>query len=198
MSSAYVTMAELESGLEHIRRSPGDRGELRLIVRRPHVGAREVLEQGELDVVHGLLGDSWGQRRTRGLPDPDTQINIMNARVIALVAQVKERWPLAGDQLYVDLDLSADNLPVGTRLAIGEALVEVTAPPHTGCGKFAERFGVDAVKFVNSPARRALHLRGVNARVVKSGSIRVGDLVEKVGPASNFGASDEAACGTLR
>ena len=110
------------------------------------------------------------------------QINIMNARAIALIAQTPDRWPLAGDQLFVDLDLSEDNLPPGTRLALGSAVVEITAPPHTGCGKFASRFGVDAVKFVNSALGKRLRLRGVNAKVVQAGRIRAGDLVQKIAP----------------
>jgi MOSC domain-containing protein YiiM len=104
----------------------------------------------------------------------------MNARVIALLAQTKERWPLAGDQLFVDFDLSAENVPAGTRLAVGSAVVEVTAPPHTGCKKFTERFGADAMAFVNSPVWKPLQLRGVHARVVKPGTIRTGDAVKKL------------------
>lgn len=176
-------MAQLEAGLDEIRRSPTDAGVLQLIVRRPQVNAREVIEEGTLDVVQGLVGDSWSMRgssRMRGGAHPDMQLNIMNARAIALVAQSKDRWPLAGDQLYIDLDLSDDNLPPGTQLAIGSAVIEITWQPHTGCGKFATRFGVDAMKFVNSPAGKQLHLRGVNAKVVQSGVIRAGDLVRKM------------------
>jgi len=172
----HLTMEELEAGIDEICRSPKDDGVLELIVRRPHMSAREVLQDGELDPVYGLVGDNW---KARGGLHPDTQLNVMNSRVAALVAQDRSRWPLAGDQLFIDLDLSEANLPPGTRLAIGSAVIEVTAEPHTGCGKFVARFGVDAMRFVNSSARSALHLRGINCRVVLSGAIRVGDVVRK-------------------
>ena len=178
----YPTLQEMEAGLAEVRQSPTDAGALRLIVRRPEANGREVLEEGLLDIVEGLVGDTWSHSRGRGAPNPEMQINIMNARAIALIAQTPERWPLAGDQLFVDLDLSADNLPPGTRLALGSAVVEITAPPHTGCGKFASRFGVDAVKFVNSAVGKRLRLRGVNAKVVQAGRIRAGDLVQKIAP----------------
>jgi MOSC domain-containing protein YiiM len=151
-----------------------------MIVRRPEVSAREVLDEGRLDVVEGLVGDMWRRSHSRGSAHADMQINIMNARAIALIAQSQDRWPLAGDQLFVDFDLSADNIPVGTRLAVGSAAVEITAPPHTGCRKFASRFGVDAVKFVNSAVGKQLRLRGVNAKVVQTGLIRSGDFVQKI------------------
>lgn len=173
----HLTMEELEAGLDEIRRSPKDEGVLRMIVRRPQSDEREVLEEGELDPRDGLVGDSWKHRGRS--PDPDRQLNVMNSRVIALVAQDNDRWRLAGDQLFVDLDLSAENLPPGTRLTLGSAVIEVTAPPHTGCKKFVERFGLDAVNFVNSPLGKELHLRGINARVVRAGVIRVGDPVKK-------------------
>ena len=180
----HLTMVELEAGLEEIRRSPKDEGVLELIVRRPKVGEREVLAEGELDVTEGLVGDTWvtrGSRRSKdGLAHPEMQLNIMNARTIALVAQDRERWHLAGDQLFVDLDLSGDNLPPGTRLALGTAVIEVTAEPHTGCEKFVSRFGVDAMKFVNSPLGRELNLRGINAKVVTRGVIRVRDVAKKL------------------
>jgi MOSC domain-containing protein YiiM len=112
------------------------------------------------------------------------QINLMSSRVVQLVSQDRSRWHLAGDQLYVDLDLSDGNLPPGTRLAIGSAVIEVTAQPHTGCAKFVERFGLDAMRFVNAPERSDLHLRGINARVVRPGAIRVGDAVTRLGGAS--------------
>ena len=179
----HLTMAELEAGLDEIRRSPKDEGILELIVRRPKVEEREVLEAAELDLLDGLVGDSWktrGSTRTADKsPHPDMQINVMNSRVIALVAQHKGRWPLAGDQIFLDLDLSAANLPAGSRLAIGSAIIEVTAPPHTGCQKFVARFGMEAMKFVNSPLGKQLHLRGINAKVVRPGAIRVGDVATK-------------------
>ncbi len=180
----HPTTTELEAGLDLIRQAPRETGVLELIVRRPAVGAREVLDEGQLDVAIGLVGDTWkdrGSSRTAdGRRHPDMQVNIMSARAVALVAGEKARWPLAGDQLYVDLDLSAANLPPGTRLAIGSAVLEVTAQPHTGCGKFVERFGLESMKFVNSPVGRELQLRGINARVVESGTVRVGDAVRKL------------------
>ena len=180
----YLTMAELEAGLDTIRAAPKDEGVLQLIVRRPRIEEREVLQKAELDPVEGLIGDSWktrGSSRTAdGSPHPDMQINIMNARVAALVAQYEDRWQLAGDQLYIDMDLSESNLPAGTQLAIGSAVIEVTPPPHLGCKKFVSRFGLDAMKFVNSPVGRELHLRGINARVVQPGAIRVGQVVKKL------------------
>jgi hypothetical protein len=179
----HLTMKELEAGLDEILDAPKDEGVLKLIVRRPRIEEREVLEEAELDLVEGLVGDNWrtrGSSRTpNGSSHPDMQINIMSARVIALVARSPECWQLAGDQLFLDLDLCAVNLPPGTRLALGSAVLEVTDQPHTGCKKFVERFGADAMKFVNSPRGRELHLRGINARVVHPGVIRVGDLARK-------------------
>jgi MOSC domain-containing protein len=180
----FLTLPELEAGLEHIRKSPKETGVLELIVRRPDVGEREVLEQGTLDPADGLVGDNWKTRGSSkladGSPHPEMQINIMNARAIALVAQAKNRWQLAGDQLFIDLDLSTDNVPPGTRLALGSAIIEVTAPPHTGCKKFMGRFGTDAMKFVNSPVGRQLQLRGINAKVLQGGVVRTGDKVRKL------------------
>ena len=180
----HLEIEELEAGLDEIRRSPKDGGVLELIVRRPVEDAREVLEEGELHPSEGLVGDSWKLRGSSRTPDgsahPDMQLNVMNARAIALVAQGRERWPLAGDQLYIDLDLSDENLPPGTRLSIGSAVIEVTPQPHTGCKKFVSRFGLDAMKFVNSPVGRQLRLRGLNARVVRPGRIRIGDAVKKL------------------
>jgi hypothetical protein len=180
----HVTTLELEAGLDEIRRSPRDVGTLELIARRPAENEREVVDEGVLDVEIGLVGDTWAVRGSRhtedGSADPRCQINMMNARAAALVAQSKDRWALAGDQLYIDFDLSEDNAPPGTRLAIGAAVLEITPPPHTGCKKFTSRFGLEAMKFVNSPVGAQLHLRGVNARVVQGGVIRTGDAVRKL------------------
>jgi hypothetical protein len=179
----HLAMAELLTGLERIRQSPKDAGILELIVRRPQTGVREILQEGKLDLVEGLVGDNWSTRGSAltadGSAHPDMQLNLMNSRVIALVAQHPGRWPLAGDQLFVDLDLSEENLPPGTNLALGSAVIAVTKQPHTGCAKFVDRFGLDAVKFVNSDEGKRLHLRGINARVVRPGTIRVGDAVRK-------------------
>ena len=180
----YLSTLELEAGLDEIRRSPKDDGVLDLIVRRPDVGEREVVQEAELDPVEGLVGDNWRRRSSNRSPDgrahPDMQLNVMNTRVVALVAQDPSRWALAGDQLFVDLDLSDANLPAGTRLALGGAVIEVTAEPHTGCAKFVSRFGVDAMQFVNSPLGRERHLRGINAKVISGGRIRVGDVARKI------------------
>lgn len=180
----HLTLAELESGLDEIQQSPKDEGILEMIARRPRVNGREVLLTGELDLTEGLIGDNWktrgSSRSTNNFGHPEMQLNIMNSRAIRLIARDKNRWPLAGDQLYIDLDLSDENLPPESRLQIGSAIIEITPIPHNGCKKFAERFGIDAVKFVNSPAGRQLHLRGVNAKVVQSGTICVGDTVKKI------------------
>jgi hypothetical protein len=179
-----LTRAELDAGLDHVLASPLDDGVLELVVARPVIGERAVLDEAKLDPGVGLVGDSWGDRYNRhttdGLPDPLAQLTLMNARAAALVAQSQDRWPLAGDQLYVDLELGYDNVPAGAQLEVGTAVVEITDEPHTGCAKFAERFGMDAVRFVNSSVGREHNLRGVNARVVTGGVVRPGDRVRKV------------------
>lgn len=183
-AAKQLTTAELEAGLDNILASPKDDGPLELIVKRPEVDARESVAEGRLDVAEGLVGDNWLARGNRHMPngaaDPEMQLNIMNARVVKLVADDAARCELAGDQLYVDMDLSGENLPPGTRLSIGDAIIEVTEPPHTGCTKFAARFGVDAMVFVNSGLGKQLNFRGINAKVVRSGDIRVGDVMRKL------------------
>lgn len=178
----------LEAGLPEILASPGYEGVVKMIVRRPGEGEREVVESGELDLAEGLVGDNWRVRGSRQTDDgkahPEMQLNLMNSRVIALVAGSRDRWPLAGDQLFVDLDLSKENLPAGTRLAMGSAIVEVTSVPHLGCRKFVARFGLEAMKFVNSRRGKKLCLRGINAKVVKPGRVSTGDRVRRMAPLS--------------
>ena len=180
----HLSLTELETGLEHIRQSPKDNGILELIVRRPGVDEREIVNEADLNLEVGLVGDTWKMRGSKATPDGsanlNAQITLANVRAIALMAQTEERWPLAGDQLYVDFSLSEDNVPPGTHLAIGTAILEVSAVPHTGCAKFSQRFGVDALKFVNSPEGKQLHLRGINTMVIRAGIIRVGDVVKKI------------------
>ncbi len=180
----HLSLQHLEAGLGTIRDSPRDGGRLVQIVRRPAVGMRELLEEVLLDRVTGLTGDNWLIRGSKNTPDgsadPDRQITVMNARVAELVADGKDRMPLAGDQLYVDLDLSLDNLPAGALLAIGEAVLAVSEAPHLGCAKFVERFGAEAMRFVNSRTGRQLRLRGMNTRVVQPGLVRCGDVATKL------------------
>ena len=179
-----ATPDTLAEGLEEVLRSPADAGTVELIVRRPAVDVREVVEEATLDLEEGVVGDSWRARGSRRMPDgsadPEAQVTVMNARAAALVAGPSERWPLAGDQIYVDLDLSVENLPPGTRLAVGGAVLEVSAEPHTGCAKFSARFGSDALRFFNSREGRAQRLRGVNTRVVEGGAVRTGDTIRKL------------------
>lgn len=180
----HLTKEQLESGLDEILKSPSDNGVLEMLVRRPEIGEREVLQTGVLDTEVGLVGDNWktrgSSRTTDGFGHPEMQLNIMNSRAIRLLAQEKERWKLAGDQLFIDLDLSDENLPTGSRLKIGEATIEVTPIPHNGCRKFTERFGIEAVKFINSGLGKKFHLRGINAKVIRAGTITVGDIVTKI------------------
>jgi hypothetical protein len=182
----YITVEELEAGLDSLGQSPKDSGVLELIVRRPRVDEREILAEAALDLDAGLVGDTWNSRKSSrtsdGSPHPDMQLTLMNSRVISVLAQERERWCLAGDQLYVDLDLSAANIPPGMRLSIGTAVIEVTSQPHTGCQKFTARFGQDAFHFVNAPERKELRLRGVNTRVIQAGTIKTGDSVKKIVP----------------
>lgn len=174
------TLADLETALAQAGQSPRDGGRLVLIVRRPGVDEREAVKQAELTLEEGLAGDNWVSRDGAGCANFERQLTLRNSRVTAVLAQDPARWALAGDQLFVDLDLSEDNLPPGTLLAIGQAVLEVTALPHNGCAKFTARFGSDGTRFVNSPQGRREHRRGVNARVVQPGAIQVGDLIRKV------------------
>ena len=180
----FLNADELEAGLPDILASPKDDGVVSMIVRRPDTDQREVLDSGELDIAEGLVGDNWRSRGSRmtadGSAHPEMQLNLMCARVISLVARSRERWALAGDQFFVELDLARENLPAGTRLAMGSAVVEVTAVPHLGCKKFTTRFGLEAMKFVNSRRGKELCLRGINAKVVESGHVSTGDTIRRV------------------
>ena len=168
----FVARATLDASVDEVRGSPTDDGRIELIVRRPAEGEREVLESAELDTEQGLVGDRWSGT-------PDTQLTLMNARSARVIAGEPENWPPAGDQIYVDFSLAGADIPPGTRIALGSAVVEITPEPHTGCGKFVRRFGVDAMKWVNSPVGRELNLRGVNARVVTGGTVSVGDRIAR-------------------
>ena len=183
-TTKHPTLRELEAALEHIKASPADEGRLEMISTRPSVGVRELVEVGELDTECGLVGDNWLDRGSSSTADgsanPEAQLTIINTRVIETVAGDKTRWQLAGDQLFIDIDLSHDNLPPGARLSIGSAVVELTAAPHTGCVKFASRFGHDALRFVSGPEAMQQRRRGANAKVVQAGTMRVGDIVRKV------------------
>ncbi len=179
----HLSRAELEAGLDHIRRSPADLGRVDLLVRRPRTEERELVAEATLDPTTGLVGDNWLARGSRstadGSADPERQITVMNARVAELVAGGRDAMSLAGDQIFVDLDLSVDNLPAGTLLALGDAVLLVSAAPHLGCKKFVARFGAESMRFVNSAVGRSLRLRGMNAQIVTGGVVRLGDTVTK-------------------
>ena len=178
---AHLDREQLAAGRDHVLASPSDSGTVEMIVARPAVDERTVLDEGELVVGKGLRGDNYEERYGDDEPDPEAQLNLMNARSVDLVADGdRERWPLAGDNLFIDMDLRPDNLPPGQRLAIGSAVIEITAVPHNGCVSFVERYGKAAVVFVNAPKGKAMRLRGIYARVVQDGRVTVGDRVIKV------------------
>jgi hypothetical protein len=193
----HLDTAALQAGLGHVRESPLDHGTVEMIVRRPAVDEREVLAVGTLDADVGLAGDTWPVRGSSRTPDgsahPGMQLTVINSRAALLVAQDPDRRMLAGDQLYVDLDLSPANLPAGTRLGVGSAVIEVSEEPHLGCAKFAARFGEEALRFVNSRTGRGLRLRGLNARILTSGTVRPGDRISKLAPANGAAADGAAA-----
>ena len=176
----HLTTEQLDAGRDQVLSSPSDTGPVEMIVARPDVDQREVLDQASLIVGKGLKGDNYLQRPGRdGVPHPEAQLNLMNARAVDLVAQGdRSRWQLAGDQFFVDFDLTESNAPAGTRLSLGTAIIEVSAKPHTGCKKFAARFGNDAARWIN--AKDGTRLRGINAMVVQAGVVRQGDAITKL------------------
>lgn len=180
----FASKEELQGQVATIRSSPRDAGTVELIVCRPAKNERRELEEGTLDLALGLVGDNWAAReqaKRKGAPiTSECQLNLMNARAIAAIARDRARWSMAGDQFYVDFDLSYANVPPGTQLALGEAIIEVTAEPHLGCAKFRDRFGSAAVAFVNSPEGKELNARGINARVVKAGKVKRGASIRKL------------------
>jgi MOSC domain len=175
------TLEQLDAMIDDIRAAPTEAGVVELIVRRPAPGEREVMDEMRLDVADGPVGDSWRTRGSSSTPDgsadPRAQLTVMNARAAAAVAGDISRWPIAGDQVYADFDIGVAHLPPGTRLTIGDAEIEVSEKPHTGCAKFSSRFGADALRFVSTPEGRSLRLRGMNTWVTKSGTVRVGDQI---------------------
>ena len=178
--TVYIEADQLEAGLPRILDAPTDLGTVDLVVRRPVEGARELLVEGVLDLEAGLVGDRWEPHVEDGDDGKGAQVTLMSSRVVDLLTGDRERWALAGDQLYVDLDLSAENLPPGTRLRVGSATLEVSDIPHTGCAKFTARFGSAATRFINGKPNRELRLRGINARVVEPGLVRPGDAIQKL------------------
>lgn len=177
-----ATTDQLDAQIVHVAAAPSDVGRVQLVVARPAKGERIVLESAELRPGIGLVGDNYlerGSSRPGGGPaDPLAELNLMSARSLEAVAGAdRDRWPLAGDQLIVDFDLSEDNCPAGTRLTVGSAIIEVTTKPHNGCAKFADRYGVDAARWVNS--RKDLRLRGICAVVIEPGAVAPGDVISK-------------------
>lgn len=181
VSIVHAVRTDLDARLPDLRALPTDEGTLELIVARPHEGERQTLDTAELTIEDGLVGDRWiAGLRADGLPDRHNQLTIASTRLLGLIAE-RERWPLAGDNLLVDMGLDEESLPAGARLAIGDTVVvEISDEPHTGCAKFSARFGSDALRFINSPEGRTLRLRGVNARVVVPGTVSTGDAVRRV------------------
>ena len=173
-SSGHLPLAELEARLRALPGAPKDSGRLALIVCRRDDGVRETPERVHLTAEEGVPGDSWGRRAPR---KPEAQLAVMRRDVAELIAN-GQPLTVFGDNLFVDLDISAANLPPGARLRVGGAIVEVTPLPHDGCGKFKGRFGPDALQFVNAKPTRDQNLRGIYWKVIESGEAAVGAPIQ--------------------
>ena len=175
---------DFSAALADIRAAPRDVGVIEYILRRPAVDEREIVNEAALSTSDGLVGDGWHARGSRatedGSADPEAQLTMISTHVLRAIEPDEARWPLAGDQLYVDFDLRPNSLPAGRRLAIGHAVIEISATPHTGCAKFSARFGSDALRWINAPVGRAHRMRGVTARVLRGGTIRKGDPIRQL------------------
>ncbi|MBL1275715.1 MAG: hypothetical protein COB30_006485 [Ectothiorhodospiraceae bacterium] len=184
MPPKHATLPEIKEKMDWVLAAPKDNGRVELLVVRPAVNQRETPQQVMFTPQLGVVGDNWladcWKKRPNGESDPEVQVAIMNARMIEVLTQDKALWPLAGDQLFVDLDLSENNLAVGDRLQIGATVLEITAEPHQGCGKFKQRFGAKAMAFVNSTTGDAHRLRGVYAKIVREGMVSVLDSITKL------------------
>ena len=184
MEKVNLSFDELMGAWAELEPSPVDTGSVDMIVRRPAVDSREHLQEGELSTEDGLVGDNWLSRGSSSTPDgsahPEAQITLMNSRIVDIIAQERDKWDLAGDQFFVDFDLSMDNLPAGTQIQLGSAILEISEKPHTGCAKFAKRYGAPARKFVMTEDGKKARLRGVNARVIQAGVVKVNDTIKKL------------------
>lgn len=182
----HLTADQIDAGMASVRQSPSDAGTVQMLVIRPAVDERLVVPSVEVDVEHGLAGDTWESRGSRNTPDgsadPGDQVTVMNSRFARLIAATEDRVALAGDQIYADLDLSWGNLPTGTRLEFDEVVLQVTDVPHTGCQKFRARFGMPALRETNTPEGKDLRLRGINTTVVRGGMLRVGEAIRVIRP----------------
>jgi len=174
--SRHRPLAELEAALRALPAASRDAGRVALVVRRRADGVRETPERTRLTREDGVPGDDWSRRPPR---DPEAQLAVMRREVAELIAH-GQPLTLFGDNLIVELDLSAANLPTGSRLRVGEALVEVTPKPHNGCMKFKARFGEAALRFVQAPPTRDQNLRGIYWKVVEPGEVGVGARIEVV------------------